>query len=73
MHCQSALTYSVKPLKSRHLRVIKKLFVIERFPLLGGNFKKIATIGTKRFVRSLCPVGYLGCLLLGGFTVQHFR
>ena len=32
-------------------------------PTIGGNFKKTITFGTQRFVR------YLGCPLLGGFTV----
>ena len=37
---------TVKPLNSRHLRVLKNLSVIERCLLLGGNFKKIVTSGT---------------------------
>ena len=37
---------TVKPLNSGHLRVLKNLSVIERCPLLGGNFKKIVTLGT---------------------------
>ena len=37
---------TVKPLNSRHLRVLKNLSVIERCLLLGGNFKKIVTFGT---------------------------
>ena len=57
---------TVKLLNIRHLRVLKNLSVIERYPLLGGNLKKIVTIGTKGIVR------YLGCPLLGGFTVFHF-
>ena len=42
---------TVKTLHSRHLRVLKKLSVIERCPLLGGNLTKIIRFGTKRFVR----------------------
>ena len=60
---------TVKPLNSGHLRVYKNLSVIERYPLLGGNLKKIVAFG-KRFVRYLWHVPYLGCPLLGGFTVQ---
>ena len=37
---------TVKPLNSRHLRVLKNLSVIERCQLFGGNFKKIVTFGT---------------------------
>ena len=40
---------TVKPLNSRHLRVLKIMSVIERCLLLGGNFKKIVTVGTKCF------------------------
>ena len=40
---------TVKPLNSRHLRVLKIISVIERCLLLGGNFKKIVTVGTKCF------------------------
>ena len=60
---------TVKPLNSEHLRVLKNLFVSERCPLLGGNFKKIVTFETKCFVRYYWHVRYLGCPLLGGFTV----
>ena len=42
---------TVKPLNSGHLRVLKNVSVIERYPLLGGNLKKVATFGTKCFVR----------------------
>ena len=59
----------MKPLNSGHLRVLKNLSVIERYPLLGVNLKKIVTFGTKRFVRYSRHVHYLGCRLLGGFTV----
>ena len=59
----------MEPLNSGYLRVFKNLSVIERCPLLGGNSKKIVTFGTKRFVRYSMHVRYLGCPLLGGFTV----
>ena len=59
----------MKPLNSGHLRILKNLSVIERYPLLGGNLKKIVAFGTKRFVRYSRHVRYLGCPLLGGFTV----
>ena len=42
---------TVKPLNSGHLRVLKKLSVIKRCPLLGGSLTKIVTIGTKYFAR----------------------
>ena len=60
---------TVKSLSSWHLRVFKKLSVIESCPLLGGNLKKIVPFRTKCFVRTLLHVRYLRCLLLGGFTV----
>ena len=41
----------MKPLNSRHLRVLKNLSVIKTCPLLGGSLTKIATFGTKNFVR----------------------
>ena len=37
---------TVKPRNSGHLRVLENLVVIERFPLLGGNLRKIVTFGT---------------------------
>ena len=43
--------------------------VIERCPLLGDNLKKIVTFKTQHFVRYSWHVCYLGCPLLGGFTV----
>ena len=43
--------YTVKPLNSGHLSVLKNVSVIERCPLFGGNFKKIVPFGTKCFVR----------------------
>ena len=51
----------MKPLNNGH--------IFERCPLLGGNLKKIVTFGTNRFVLSSVHVRYLGCPLLGGFTV----
>ena len=60
---------TVKPLNSGHLRVLKNLSVIKRCPLLGGSLTKIVTFGTKHFVRYWRYVRYLGCPLLGGFTV----
>ena len=41
----------------------------KRCLLLGGSLTKIVTCGTKHFVRYSRHVRYLGCLLLGGFTV----
>ena len=61
---------TVKPLNSGHLRVFKNLSVIESWPLLGGNFKKIVTFGTKRFVRYSWHVRYLRFPLLGVFNVR---
>ena len=63
---------TVKPLNRRHLLALKIMSVIERCPLLGGNLKKIVTIGTKCFVRYSWHVLYMGCPLLGGFTVTAF-
>ena len=60
---------TVKPLNSGHLRVLKNLSVIESCPLLGGNFKKIVTFGTKTFVLYSRHVRYLGYPLLGAFTL----
>ena len=52
---------------SKHLQILKNFSIIERCPWLGHNFKNIVTdcqkIVTKWFV---C---YLGCPLLGGFTL----
>ena len=50
-----------------HLRVLKHLPVIDSRPLLGGNIKKI--FGTKLFLHYSRHVRYLGCPLLGRFTV----
>ena len=63
----------MKPLNSGHLGVLKNLSVIERCPLLGGNLKKTVTFGTDCFVRYSRHVRYLGCLLLGSFTVIRTR
>ena len=62
--------YTVKPLNSRHLRVLKNLSVIKRCPLLGGCLIVILTFGTKHFVCYSRHVRYLGCPLLRGFTVD---
>ena len=48
---------------------LKKLFVIKRCPLLRGSLTKIVTFGAKLCVRYSRHVRYLGCPLLGGFTV----
>ena len=61
---------TVKPLTSGHLRVLKNLFVIKTCPLLGGSFTKIAIFGTIHFVRYSNHVRYLGCPLLGSFTLS---
>ena len=60
---------TVKPLNSGHLQLLKNSSVIERCPLLGGNLKKIVKFGTECYVRYSWHVRYLGCPLLGGFTV----
>ena len=67
----SKLSFKVKPLNRGHLRVLKKLSVIEMCPLLVGNLKKILTFGTKRFVCYSWHVRCLGCPL-GSFTVLIF-
>ena len=64
---------TVKPLNSGHLRVLKNLSVIKRCPLLGGSLTKIVTFGTKHVVRYSRHVRYLGCPLLGSFTVSCFE
>ena len=60
----SNLLYS-QPLNSGQLRVLKSLSVIKRCPLLG----RIVTFGTKHIVRYSTHIRYLGCPLLGDFTV----
>ena len=57
----NASVYTVKPLNSGHLRVLKNLSVIKRCPLLEGSLTKTVTIGTKHFVRYSRHVRYLGC------------
>ena len=54
--------YTGRPLNNTYLWVLKTC------PLLGGNLTKI-TFGTNCFVRYPINVCYLGCPLLGGFTV----
>ena len=56
----------MEPLQSGHLRVLENLAVIERCPLLGGNFKKIVTFGTQYFVRYSWHVRYWEVLLYYG-------
>ena len=60
---------TVKPFNSGHLRDLKNLPVIKTCPLLARSLTKIVTFGTKHFVRYSRPVRYLGCPLLGGFTI----
>ena len=62
---------TVKALNSGHLRVLKNLSVIKRCSLLGGSLTKVVTFGTKYIVRCSMHVRYLGCQLLGGFTVRE--
>ena len=64
--------YTVKTLNIEHLQVLKNLSFIYSFPLLGGNLKKIVTFGAKHFVRYSRHACYLGCPLLGCFTVYYF-
>ena len=68
----AVVRYAGKSLNSGHLRVLKSLSVIERYPLLGYTLKKIVTFGTKYFVRYSWHVCYLGYWLLGGFTLVTF-
>ena len=65
---KTAFRVTIKTIQT-HLPVLKYLSVIERCQLLGGSLTKIATFGTKHFVRFSRHVRYLGCLLLRGFTV----
>ena len=55
--------YTVKPLKSGHLRVFKNLSVI-MCPLLGVSLTKIVAFETKHFVRYSRHVRYWEVLLL---------
>ena len=64
-------SFKVRPLNRGHLRVLKKLSVIEGCPLLVGNLKYILTFETKRFVCYSWHVRCLGCPL-GSFTVIIF-
>ena len=61
-----------KLLNSGHLRFLKNLSLIKRCPLLGGSLTKIVTFETKHFVHYSSDVRYLGCPILGGFTVVDF-
>ena len=63
---------TVKPLNSGHLRILRNLSVIKRCSLLGRILTKIVTFRTKHFVRYSRHVRYMGCPLLGGFTVFNF-
>ena len=67
------LENTLKPLNSGHLRVLKNLSVIRRYPLLGGSLTKFVPFETKIlsaiYSRHVC---YLGCPLLGGFTVSGY-
>ena len=58
----------MKPLNSGHQRVLKNLSVTEGCPLLGGNFKKIVTFGTKMF----CPP-FMACPLFEMSAVGWFH
>ena len=59
---------AVKALNSGLLRVFKKLSIIERCPLLGGNLKRFLTFGIQSFFRYSRHVRYFECPLLGRFT-----
>ena len=48
---------------------LKNVSVIKRCPYLGGSLIKTVIFGTKYFVRYSRHFRYLGCPLLGGFTV----
>ena len=61
--------FTVKPLNSRHLRVLENLSVTKSCPLLGGSLTKIFISGTKHVVRYSRHVRYVGCQLFRGFTV----
>ena len=54
----SYATNTVKPLNCGHLRVLKKLSVIERCPVMGSNLKKINIFETKCFLRYSWHVRY---------------
>ena len=63
---------TVKPLNSRHLRVLKNLSIVKRCPLLGGSLIEITTFGTKHLVRCSRHDRYLEYPLLRGSTVFIF-
>ena len=63
------MPYTVKPLNSGHLRVLKYLSIIKRCPLLGGSLTKIVSVWTQHFVCYSRHVRYLRYPQLGGFTV----
>ena len=63
----------MKPLNSRHQRILKKLSVIKRRPLLGDSSTKIVSFSAKHFVRYPRHVRYFECPLLGGFTVSYYN
>ena len=66
---QIILENTVKPLNSRHLRVLKNLSVIRRYPLLGGSLTKFVPFETKHFVCYL----FKACLLFGMSTIGRFH
>ena len=63
------MPYTVKPLNSGHLPVLKYFSVIKRCLLLGVSLSKILEVGTKHFVHYSRHVRYLRYPQLGGFTV----
>ena len=67
------MRYTVKRLNRKHLRVLKNLSVIKRCLLLGASLTKIVSFRTKYFVHYSGHIRYLGCALLGGFTVVFFK
>ena len=60
---------TAEPLNSGYLRVLRNWSVIKRCQLLGSSLTKIFIFGSKYFVRYSRHIGYLGCLLLKGFTL----
>ena len=63
------ITKYSEPLNRGHLWVFKNLSNINRCPLLGCSLTKTVTFGTKHFIHYSRHARYLGCPLLGGFTV----
>ena len=53
----------VKPLNSGHLRVLKNLSVIERYPLLGGNLT-LSYLGLNILsaIQSMYAIGRFHCI-----------